>query len=246
MNRYELGVVACAIALAACKQDATATPTSTPQPVASTPPPTRAAAAAPSAAPAAPFEGEIVLSVKDEGPMKMPSSVTVEVKGDKVRYSATSSGVHTVADMAAQRGFAVNDARKSYSSLDVHAAASAPPAATVTKTPWSETVSGVPCDVWLIDDGKEKVEACAAKGIAFFDPARESKAGKAEPSWAAALTREKAFPLRVTAHDEAGKEEYRAEATKVERRKLDDSVFQVPTGFKQGDVSADVKTASLP
>ncbi len=246
MNRYGMVVAASALALVACKQDTTATPSGTAQAVASTPPPPRMSATPPSAAPTGPFEGEIVMTVKDESAMKIPQSMTFDVKGDKVRYSSATSGVRAVADMAGQRAYAISDARKTYATVDVRASTPPAPLAAVTKTPWSEKVAGLACDVWLIDDGTEKVEACAAKGIPFFDLAKEPKAGKAEPIWAAALTHEKVFPLRLIAHDEAGKEAYRAEATKVDRRKLDESGFQVPVGFKTGDVSVDMRNASLP
>lgn len=61
---------------------------------------------------------------------------------------------------------------------------------------------------------------------------------------AASLTKEKVFPLRVTVHDKAGKEQFRAEAQAVTRKKLDDALFAPPTGFKKTEL--DVKWASLP
>jgi len=245
MNRYGIVVVACAVAAAACKHNEPATSSNSAPPVVT---PAHAAAPAASAAPAGPFEGEIAMSVTDESAMKMPQSMTFKVKGDKVEYSSPHSAVRAVADTAAHRAYAISDARKTYVALEAGGASSAPaaPHAAVTKTPWSENVSGFACDVWLIDDGTEKVEACSAKGIPFFDFASAPKTGTSEPAWAAALTREKAFPLRVIATNEAGKEEYRAEATKIDRRTVAASTFEVPAGFTSGDVSADLRTASLP
>jgi hypothetical protein len=87
---------------------------------------------------------------------------------------------------------------------------------------------------------------CASKGIAFFDLASDAKPGNAEATWAMPLTSEKAFPLRVVVHDKSGKEQYRAEAIRADRKKLDDALFQAPAGYKQADLAKETKTASLP
>ena len=92
----------------------------------------------------------------------------------------------------------------------------------------------------------EKVDVCASKGIAYFDLASNAKAGSAETPWAVALTTEKAFPLRVVVHDKSGKEEYRADATRADRKKLDDSLFKPPAAYKKADLAKETKTASLP
>jgi len=46
--------------------------------------------------------------------------------------------------------------------------------------------------------------------------------------------------------DKAGKETYRLEATKADRKKLDDSVFALPAGYKKTSLAKGTKTASLP
>ena len=109
-----------------------------------------------------------------------------------------------------------------------------------------EKIAGLDCEDWTIEDGNEKVDVCAAKNLAYFSLAGEPKPGNAETGWAVALTTEKAFPLRVVVHDKAGKEQYRADATKVERKKLDDSLFDLPAGYKKADLSKEARTASLP
>ena len=87
---------------------------------------------------------------------------------------------------------------------------------------------------------------CASKGIAYFDLASDAKAGSAEARWAVTLTTEKAFPLRVVVHDKAGKEEYRAEATRADRKKLDDALFQPPSAYQKADLAKETRLASLP
>jgi hypothetical protein len=247
IHRSALLLVASTLALACNKSPEPPAP-SPPASAAPVPPPPPVA----SAAPATPFEGEIVVAVKDEASMKLPATFTYDVKGSKVRYVPAAAPVHAVGDLDAQRVFAVDDAQKTYDAIDVKPPAQAkppvpaPPTPKVTKTGRMEKVAGLDCENWTIDDGTEKVDVCASKGIAYFDLASNAKPGSAEIPWATALTAEKAFPLRVVVHDKGGKEEYRAEATKVDRRRLDDSMFQMPSGYKAADLAKETKTASLP
>jgi hypothetical protein len=216
----------------------------TTQPAASAPP----KATPPPAATNVPFEGEIVVSVKDEGTKKLPASITYDVKGNKVRYVPAAAPVYAIGDMDAQKAYAVGDAQKSYDSIEVKPPPNSKSASEpkVQKTGKNEKVAGLDCEDWTIDDGSEKVDVCASKGIAYFDLASDAKAGRAEPPWAVALTTEKAFPLRVVMHDKSGKEEYRAEATTASRKNLDDALFQPPSAYKKTTSIADMKTASLP
>ena len=218
--------------------------------------PAASASAAPSATPAAsalaaanvPFEGEILVAVKDEASMKLPASIVYDVKGNKVRYVPAAAPVYAIGDLDAQEAYTVDDAQKSYDAITVKAPpnAKAPPAPKVQKSGKNEKVAGLDCENWTIDDGAKKVDVCASKGIAYFDLASDAKAGSAETSWATALTTEKAFPLRVVVHDKSGKEEYRAEATRADRKRLDDALFKPPTAYKKADLAKETKTASLP
>jgi hypothetical protein len=176
----------------------------------------------------APFEGEITVAVKDDASKKLPASITYDVKGNKVRYVPAAAPVYAIGDLDAQQAYAVGDARKNYDAIDMKPVptAKAAPAPKVQKTGKTERVMGLDCEDWTIDDGNERVDVCASKGIAYFDLAADAKTGSAETPWAVALTTEKSFPLRVVVHDKAGKEEYRADATKVERKVLSDTLFQ--------------------
>jgi hypothetical protein len=217
------------------------------QPAASTAPPAPAPAPPPAPVAAAPFEGEIVVNVSDEASQKLPASITYDVKGNKVRYVPAAAPVRALGDLDAQRVYAIDDARKAYDAIDAKPAAAksaTPPK--VQKTGKMEKVAGLDCEDWSIDQGTEKVDVCASKGIAYVDLAPDAKPGSAETPWAGALTAEKAFPLRVVVHDKSGKEEYRAEASRADRRKLDDALFALPTGYKSADLAKETRTASLP
>jgi hypothetical protein len=220
--------------------------------------PTHAASAAPGSAnpvakalqpPPGPFEGEITMTVKADAAQKLPTSFTYDIKGDKVRYSPTAAQARTLGDVAALRAVVVEDTHKTYQEVDVHPStdkAKAPSEPKVTKSGKTEKLAGLDCEDWTIEDGAAKVEACVAKGVSFLDLAREPKPGSSEPGWAATLTKEKSFPLRVVVHDKAGKEQYRAEATRVDRKPLDGALFDVPKDYKKGDLTEQMKTVSLP
>jgi hypothetical protein len=241
VNRISLAFPLAALALACHKS---------PEPATSAPAASASAAPAVSATAAAnaPFEGEIVVAVKGEASMKLPPSITYEVKGNKVRYVAATAPVYAIGDLDAQEAYTVDDAQRSYDAIDVKAPANAKPmpAPKVRKTAKSEKVAGLDCEDWTVEDGSTSVDVCAARGIAYFDLAGDAKAGSAETRWAAALTAEKAFPLRVVVHDKSGKEEYRAEATRADRKKLEDSIFKPPAPYKKADLAKETRTASLP
>jgi hypothetical protein len=245
MNRVAVVLPLAALALACNKSpapDTTATAAS--------------ASAAPSAPPAmsalaaanAPFEGELLVTVKDEASLKLPTSIIYDVKGNKIRYVPAAAPIYAIGDLDAQQAYEVDDTQKTYDAIEVKSAPNAKPtpAPKVQKIGKIEKVAGLDCENWTIDDGAEKVDVCASKGIAYFDLASNAKAGSAETPWAVALTTEKAFPLRVVVHDKAGKEAYRAEVTRADRKKLDDSLFKPPVAYKKADLAKETKTASLP
>ena len=242
MTKTGMAIATCAIALMACSKSLAAKPSPSASVAASSAP---RPPVLPASTTVVPFEGEIVMNVKDEAAAHVPTSITYSIKSDKIRaVPAAPAHVYTIVDGTTQHAYAVDDTQKTYA--DFAGATDTTLPAKVAKTQKVETVAGLVCEDWSIDDANGKVDVCVAKGVAFFDFARAPKAGATEPSWAAALTQEKAFPLRVVAHDRAGKEVYRAEATKVDRKSVADSLFQLPTGFGKRTASDGIASAELP
>ena len=249
MTRSAIAMVLSTVAFVACSK--------TPEPsshaaasasVASTTPQVIPSAAASVLNPAAPFEGEISVAVTNETTQKLPATITYDIKGDKIRYAPSTPSVRAIDDQKAQQAYTIDDKTKAYEQVDTKtlATAKAPPEPKVQKSEKVETIAGLPCNDWTIDSGDNKVDVCAASNIAFFDLDRDAKTGALEPSWAVALTKAKAFPLRVVVHDKTGKEQYRVQATKADRKKVDDALFAVPTTFKKMDLTADERQAALP
>jgi hypothetical protein len=85
------------------------------------------------------------------------------------------------------------------------------------------------------DNGKHS-ELCLADGIAWIDL---SDVGFQSPeiAAAAAVAGVNHFPLRVVVTDASGAVESRMEATKVEKKKLDDASFAVPPDYQVTDMA---------
>jgi hypothetical protein len=243
-STWALTGLAAALMAGGCKPKTSvqATPTATAA-VASTAaaPKTPATVAATPAQPA--FEGEIQLALYEPS-SKTPETIAYDVKGDKIRSQPVgdATAAHVVGDRKDKRVYAVVDASKSYATVDMDSKAPLP---AVTKTGKIEHLVGHDCEDWTISDGGDRFDMCVARGIAYLDPTAGAGAG-GEPSWAAVLTKERAFPLRVIATDKAGKQEFRAEATKIEAKHLDDALFKVPNDYHVVPMTRSMKVASIP
>jgi hypothetical protein len=243
-----MAMVALAAAAPGCKPKTAPETMPTTQATAAASPPapsvgTKATAATTATRADTPFEGEIQVAVYEPS-ARTPASIAYDIKGNRTRtapVNGATGDAHVVVDLDQHKGYAVVDTSKSYATLDVNAKA-APP---ISKTGKMERVQGRDCEDWVINDAGERFDVCAAKGIAYFDPPDAARAG-GEPGWAAALTKERAFPLRVVATDKAGKQEFRAEATKIEPKRLDDALFKVPSDYRVVPLSKTVKVASVP
>jgi hypothetical protein len=242
-TRMLIGLAALPLVVLGCKPKTTAETTTT-KAASTQAASTGAATPTPTTAPATdrPFEGEIQLAVTQQG---STTSRTIDylIKGDKVRSQpagADASAARVIGDRKEKTAYAIVDATKSYSTIDVDSKSASP---TVTKSSKVDNVLGEACDDWTITNGGDRYEVCVAKNIAYVDPIG-GVAG--EPAWASILTREHVFPLRVVATDRAGKQQFRAEATKIERRQLDDGLFHVPANYQIASRTKTMTIASIP
>ena len=185
-----------------------------------------------------PFEGEITMNVTEPG--KPPHTITYDVKGTKMRFDAPAEagpmgGGYVIFDTTNKKMTAVNDARKSAFVMDMNGAGpmgmqnpaiaqAAQKKPNIEKTGKTDTVAGYSCEIWHVTDDTGSGDVCVAKGISF------PKMGRQAPGWQSML--EDSFPLRAVMKDTAGKEKDRMEVTKIEKKSLDDSKFQVPAGYQ--------------
>lgn len=117
----------------------------------------------------------------------------------------------------------------------------------LTDTGKQETIAGYPCEHYLIGD-KQELDICMAKGLGYFGMGGQSGGGlgtlrnlaygpkmlaeaAAHPEWLK-LLEGGAFPLKVTTIED-GKVKMSMEATRIEKKSLDDSLFIIPTDYKE-------------
>ncbi len=182
------------------------------------------------------FEGEITLHTTRGNDA---TEMVVKAKQDKLRFETTANGQATAAifDPTQNKVFMLMDAQKAYMEVDF-SSPSAPQAnvdakaASAEKTGKKETVAGIDCEDWTVKDPSGKhTEVCLADGLAFFD--LDGVKGGSSSSFSKQLREKKQFPLKSVDFDASGKETSRTEATKIEKKKLDDSMFQVPSGYQK-------------
>ena len=117
----------------------------------------------------------------------------------------------------------------------------------LTSTGKQETIAGYTCEHWLMGE-KQDLDMCVAKGLGYFGMGGQSGGGLASlknlafspkmltaaadhPEWVKFLNGG-AFPLKLTAMQD-GKVKMSMEATRIEKKSLDDSLFVIPTDYKE-------------
>jgi hypothetical protein len=107
----------------------------------------------------------------------------------------------------------------------------------IDKTGKKDVVAGHSCEIWNITSEGKRTEVCVAEGINWIDL---GDLGFSSPELTVAILASEAnrFPLRVISLDAKGVEEMRMEATKVEKKKLDDTRFAVPADYQVMDMAA--------
>lgn len=117
----------------------------------------------------------------------------------------------------------------------------------LTPTGKQEAIAGYTCEHWLMGDNQE-IDMCVAKGLGYFGMGGQSGGGlgtfknlafspkmlaeaASHPEWVK-LLEGGAFPLKLTTMED-GKVKLSMEATRIERKSLDDSLFTIPSDYKE-------------
>jgi hypothetical protein len=196
--------------------------------------------AAPLAAQA--FEGVVAYKMPSE---KKVGEMTMSIKGTHIRTDMATEG-HTMAmliDAQAQSMTMLMPEQKMYMTMDLKAARAkaqgdrTPPKITALGT--SETIAGHACQNYLVETAKSKTELCSATGLGnFMMPQNPMARGPTadmpdlEGEAYRAYFKDGFFPLRMVKL--AGeKRTVIMEATRVEPKPLDPSLFTVPAGLTE-------------
>jgi len=183
------------------------------------------------------FEGEITMHTTIAGGSEQ--DMTVEAKGGKLRFDLVGAGgpTHAVYDPALSKVQFFLDPEKKYMDLDFALPSAAPntdPATSqLAKSGKRKKVAGYECEeVSVTDAAGKRADVCIAQGIAYFDPnGLRPGVQKAETPMAREFRLHKSFPLESIEHSADGKEVSRMVVTHIEKKKLDDELFTIPSDY---------------
>jgi len=130
----------------------------------------------------------------------------------------------------------------------------AEPDSILVRTGKTDTVAGYACEMVLIKDkktNKTETELCIAKGLGYLmATGNMGRSGqRAEPPWMKEFRehfKDGGFPLRTIMRNDDGTEDTRMEVTKVEKKRLEESLFTVPPGYKKFDMAEMMKSKGMP
>lgn len=185
------------------------------------------------------FEGVVEFTVTGEhGTMPM----TYMMKGDNVRVEMEQQPGRKAAilmDAKENKSIMLMDQMKMYMDLP------APPPADsttqkpeITKTGKTQKILGYDCQQFLIKHGDMQSEVWVTKDLGPFQMLRMAgRQGKSNAeAWQKMIGSKGGFPL-LAITKEGDTQISRMEATKVEKKSLDDALFKIPDGYKQFDAS---------
>jgi hypothetical protein len=185
------------------------------------------------------FEGEVTMHTTIAGGSEQ--DMTVEAKGDKLRFDLVGAGgpTHAVYDPTQSKVQFFLDPEKKYMDLDFafpEAAPNADPAtSSLTKSGKHKKIAGYDCEeVSVTDAAGKRADVCIAQGIAYFDPnGLRPGVQKDESPMSREFRLHKSFPLESVEHSADGKEVSRMVVTHIEKKKLPDELFSVPSDYKK-------------
>jgi len=212
------------------------------------------------------FEGAIEGFTKDNKPGATPTQLALLIKGGKVRFeipeqlskgaagSPLANKGYVILDSTGKKLDIVSDAEKEAIVIDLNSVGkmippssptappshgSSPPAGTptkVTKTGKTDTVAGYKCEYWdIASDHREGTVCMADEGASWL--ALPLTGIPTERAWMLELLDGKHFPLRFISYGKDGvTEDSRIEVSKIDKKSLADTQFQVPAGYKTIDV----------
>lgn len=206
---------------------------------------------APAILPAASFEGNVTFKMTTA--RAKPQEMRYSIKGDKIRIELPGQNEmgSLIMDLTKKETTVIMDAQKMYMVMAMPGTeatggqmAKSGEEPKLEKTGEKEKILGYLAEKFIATDQKSKTELWLAEGLGSFIGASGaaamgggSKGGSAPPqAWERALAGKDLFPLRVVAHDKGGKENFRLEATAIEKQTLAATVFSPPSGYQKFDM----------
>ena len=178
------------------------------------------------------FEGVITFNLE---PGRGPATMQYSIKGQNVRMDMSMAGgmeMYTLFNADTKTMDMVMPERQMYME---YSAANMPAMgdsiaskARLTWTGQKETIAGYECEHAMISSDSGSTDVCLAKGLGNFVPFGGGMRGRGatRSGWESAVAG--MFPLKVQRGDRVI-----MEATKIEKKTLDSSLFAVPAGYQK-------------
>ncbi len=101
----------------------------------------------------------------------------------------------------------------------------------------TKKINGYECEKWVYsDDDGGKTEAWMTKALGNFMGFSNPMMGNEENSWQKKIEGQGYFPMLAIHYDDSGDVESSMEVKSAEEKSLDDSMFEVPSGFRKFDI----------
>lgn len=106
------------------------------------------------------------------------------------------------------------------------------------KTGKEEDILGYKAEQWTITDNKGEVEVWSTNELGNFTQLQALSGMNRQnmPEWLQELMSSGFFPLLVVQHGKDGKELNRLEATNIDKKSLDNTIFEVPADYQKIDM----------
>src|SRR5262245_61251432 len=217
----------------------------------------------PGTSPGTSFEGEITAKLSemlDDNNMKLKldyNNMNFKIKANlfRLEFSNNEGQVRpsgaTIMDLKSGIQRKINGEEKTYSELDmskfeinVAIDTEAQKLPKFTRTGKTETIACFTCEYYQFVN-QVKTNFCVAKGLGYIPSGNDYRGGllhyfkyqdpqksmETDPEFKK-LVESGAFPLKIT-YDVNGQEKTYMEVTRIERKSLDNSLFQVPADYKK-------------
>ena len=181
------------------------------------------------------------------------------IKGDNIRTERRAKSTDTASggsmggmifNADTKKGYVIMPERKMYmelseSSFEKTAEHLRDMKYEIVRTGKTDTVAGYQCEIFQTkskETGKVRGEGCATKGLANMGAFMGFNRSSAVPGdfsrEVREIIKEGYFLLRMVRKDDDGSEKMRMEATSVEKKKLDNSLFVPPADYIKFDMNA--------
>ncbi len=189
------------------------------------------------------FEGTLTYVIKTEKGQKQ--TMEYSVKGKKVRMDMDIPGVPAsmkpaiIFDNDTNTMYTVINQLKSYMAIPMDSltdkSSKYDNSEKPVKTGKTKMIAGVKCEEWKIKDNKEETILWNAPHFGNFIFGRGSGffGGDRPPEWASELIKNGFFPFQIISKDPGGNVVMTMEVTHVDRKKLDASLFKVPSDYNK-------------